>query len=160
VLRSDVIRKLTLGADPETRLPTEAYTPDITRRVYDALRDKAGAALAAGYTVIIDAVSLRPEERRSFAAIAEGLRVPFIGLWLEAAAITMERRIGARQRDASDATAEVLASQLRQDPGPIDWIRLNAGGGAVDCLAAARHALGQAAAPSSGPGDEFTDQRH
>ena len=144
VLRSDVTRKLALGADPETRLPPEAYTPDITRRVYDALRDKAAAALAAGYTAIIDAVSLRAEERQSFAAVAQRMAVPFTGLWLEADASAMERRIVARRSDASDATAEVLASQLQQHPGPIDWVRLDAGGGPIDCLAAARQALGLA----------------
>jgi uncharacterized protein len=144
VLRSDVTRKLALGADPEIRLPPGAYTPDITRQVYDALRVKAAAALAAGYTAIIDAVSLRPEERRSFAAVAQQMGVPFTGLWLEADAMAMERRIVARHIDASDATAEVLALQLRQDQGPIDWARLDAGGGPADCLAAARRALGLA----------------
>jgi uncharacterized protein len=141
VLRSDVTRKLALGADPETRLPPEAYAPDITRRVYDALRDRAAAALAAGYTAIIDAVSLRAEERRSFAAVAQQMGVPFTGLWLEADSMAMERRIIARHLDASDATAEILALQLRQDPGPIDWVRLDASGGPADCLAAARRAL-------------------
>jgi uncharacterized protein len=144
VLRSDVTRKLLLGADPETRLPPEAYTVDITHRVYQALREKAAAALAAGYTTIIDAVSLRPDERESFAEVANKAVVPFIGLWLSADAAAMERRIEGRRGDASDATAEVLAQQLRQDPGPIDWIRVEAGGGAETCLAAACRALAAA----------------
>ena len=58
VLRSDVTRKLLLGVDPEERLPATAYTRETSARVYDALRRKAAMGLAAGYTVIIDAVAL------------------------------------------------------------------------------------------------------
>ncbi len=141
VLRSDVTRKLLLGVAPETRLPADAYTPEITRRVYDILCEKAAKAVAAGYSVIIDAVSLRPAERQSFAEIARRAGVPFSGLWLEAGAPAMAARISARRGDASDATPEILAHQLRQDPGGMDWTRIDAGAGPEQCLDAARRAL-------------------
>src|SRR6516165_924091 len=141
VLRSDVIRKRLFGAAPETRLPGSAYGPEVSRRVYEALRQKATATLAAGYSVIIDAVSLKPEERRSFAAVAKATAVPFSGLWLAAPASTMEARLRARRHDASDASPRVLAQQLRQDAGPIDWLIIDAGTGLEACLAAARRAL-------------------
>ena len=141
LLRSDVTRKLLLGAAPETRLPAAAYAPDVTRRVYAALREKAATALAAGYSAIIDAVSLRPAERRSFAEIACKAGVPFAGFWLEADAEAMEERVRARRGDASDATTEILAQQLRQDPGAMDWTCIDAGGGPQQCLTAARRAL-------------------
>jgi uncharacterized protein len=144
VLRSDVIRKLALGAAPETRLPAEAYTPEITRRVYDALQTRARAALDAGYTAIIDAVSLMPEERQAFAEVARRAGVPFTGLWLEAGPGVMSGRIGERRGDASDATADVLAAQLRQDPGLIDWTRIDASGGRDESMAAVRRALAAA----------------
>jgi predicted kinase len=54
----------------------------------------------------------------------------------------MEGRLRARRHDASDASPEVLAQQLRQDPGPMDWVRFNAGTSPADCLFAARRALG------------------
>ena len=142
VLRSDVIRKQLFGVALETKLPASAYAPQASYGVYETLRRKAEDALAAGYSVIIDAVSLKPEERQSFAAIAAAAAVPFSGLWLEAPAPTMDRRLHARRHDASDASPEVLAQQLRQDPGPLDWVRVDASGGAADCLAAARRALG------------------
>jgi uncharacterized protein len=142
VLRSDVTRKLALGEAPENRLPAEAYTSQITRRVYDALREKAASVLAAGHTAIIDAVSLTPAQRKSFADVARKAGVPFTGLWLEANAEAMASRIQDRRDDASDATPEILAQQLRQDPGPIDWVRIDAGGGPEQCLVAARRALG------------------
>jgi uncharacterized protein len=141
VLRSDVTRKLLSGVPPETRLPADAYTREMSRRVYDVLRQKAEVALAAGYSAIIDAVALLPEERRSFAEVARAAAVPFSGLWLEGPAATMASRIGARQHDASDATGEVLAEQLRHEPGAIDWIRIDARGGPAETLAAARGAL-------------------
>jgi uncharacterized protein len=142
VLRSDVTRKLALGVAPETRLPAEAYTPDMTRRVYDALREKAATVLAAGYTAIIDAVSLAPAERQSFAEVARKAGVTFSGLWLEADADAMACRLRDRRDDASDATTGILAEQLRRDPGPIGWLSIDAGGEAGQCLAAARRALG------------------
>jgi aminoglycoside phosphotransferase family enzyme/predicted kinase len=141
VLRSDVIRKRLFGVAPETRLPASAYAPEVSRGVYEALRDKAAAALAAEYSVIIDAVSLNAEERRSFAAVAKAASVPFLGLWLAAPVPTMEHRLRARRRDASDASPEVLAQQLRQDAGPIDWVIIDAGAGPEACLTAARRAL-------------------
>ena len=141
VLRSDVIRKLLLGVDPEERLPATAYTRQTSARVYDALRRKAAVGLAAGYTVVIDAVALTSEERSSFAEVARAAAVPFSGLWLEARPKAMENRIRGRVRDASDASPEILAEQLRHDTGKIDWVRIDAGGGAEDCLANARHAF-------------------
>jgi len=141
VLRSDVIRKHLFGVAPETRLPARTYTPEASHRVYEALRRKAADALAAGYSVIIDAVALRPAERRSFAAIAAAAGVPFSGLWLAAPAAAMEARLRARRGNASDASPAVLARQLRQDPGQLDWVRIDGGAAPADCLAAARRAL-------------------
>jgi predicted kinase len=105
------------------------------------LRQKAAAALAAGYSAIVDAVSLRPAERAALAEVARRAGVPFSGLWLEAAPETMAERIRIRRHDASDATAAVLARQLEHDPGPIDWTCLDAGGGPETTLAAAHRAL-------------------
>jgi predicted kinase len=135
------MRKQLLGVDPETRLPANGYTREVTRRVYDSLCRKAAMALSAGYSAIIDAVSLMPEERKSFADVARAAVVPFSGLWLEGAAETMASRIRARRHDASDASPEILAEQLRHDPGLINWVRIDAGGRPEDCLAAARRAL-------------------
>lgn len=141
VLRSDVVRKQLFGVAPETRLPASAYTSEVSRLVYEMLRWKAADALATGCSVIIDAVSLKPAERESLAAVAAAAGVPFSGLWLAAPAATMDGRLRARRHDASDASPEVLATQLRQDPGPIDWVRVDAGSGPADCLSAARRAL-------------------
>jgi len=142
VLRSDVIRKRLFAVAPETRLPPSAYASQVSHRVYHTLRRKAAEALAAGYSVIIDAVTLKPSERRSFVTVAEAAGVPFAGLWLEAPPAAMNRRLRARRHDASDASPEVLAQQLQQDPGTVEWVRIEAGGDPEGCLSAARRALG------------------
>src|SRR6516225_3324235 len=134
VLRSDVIRKRLFGVAPETRLPASAYAPQVSRRVYRTLARQAADTLAANYSVIIDAVSLKPAERRSFAEIAAAAGVPFLGLWLMASEEAMDRRLRARRRDASDASPEVLAEQLRQNAGTMDWVRIDAGAGTKECL--------------------------
>jgi predicted kinase len=110
-------RQAFFGVAPETRLSASADAPEVSSRVYEALRRRAVAALAAGYSVIIGAVSLKPEQRQSFAAVAKAACVPFSRLWLAAPASEMERRIRARLHDASNASLEVLAQQLRQEPG-------------------------------------------
>lgn len=141
VLRSDVLRKLRFGNAPEARLPATAYTSEVTESVYRELCERAGAALDAGYSAIIDAVSLREDERRAFAAVAATAGVPFTGLWLDAPPEAMAVRLRERHGDASDATAEVLAQQAASDPGALDWIRIDASKNPDDALTSVRRAL-------------------
>ena len=140
-VRSDVIRKLLFGSPPESPLPAEAYQPDITERVYRDLRHGAATALRASYAAVIDAVALREDERRVFAAVAAEAGVPFTGLWLEAPADRLMARVRARSGDASDASPEIVGQQLAHDPGVIDWVRIDAGAGPDATLDAARRAL-------------------
>jgi uncharacterized protein len=91
--------------------------------------------------VIIDAVSLNEDERHSFASIAKQAGVPFSGIWLSAPADVMVARLRDRHNHASDASVEVLKQQLRRDPGPLDWQRVNVGGDRDTNLAAVRNAL-------------------
>ncbi len=138
LVRSDVIRKRLAGVAPETRLPAEAYSEDASRRVYQALYRDAAAALAAGYCVVTDAVFARPDERAAVETIARKASAPFTGLWLEAPADTLAARVTARTRDASDATAAVVARQLDYATGAIAWHRLDAGGSPEVVLERAR----------------------
>lgn len=142
VLRSDVLRKRLFGQAPESRLPPAAYEPEVNARVYETLEREAAQAIAAGYSVILDAVAARPEERAAFAAIAERAAIPFTGLWLEAAPEVLRQRLQARKHDASDADAAVLERQLTYDLGPMTWTRIDAGRDAGTVAAAARRAIG------------------
>jgi uncharacterized protein len=128
VLRSDVIRKRLWGVSPETPLPGTAYGKQVSGSVYEIICSKAVTALRAGYSVIIDAVSLKEQERRSFVKVAEDARVAFTGIWLEATPDLMAARISVRHDDASDASVEVLRQQLACDPGFIEWQRVEVSG--------------------------------
>jgi aminoglycoside phosphotransferase family enzyme len=128
VLRSDEIRKLLAGVPMTTRLPPETYTSEASAEVYDLLAHAAVRALAAGRTVILDAVSARPEERRGLAAIAARAEVPFAGIWLDVDEDVATARVEARRDDASDADAAVVHLQRGFDLGEIDWARIDADG--------------------------------
>ncbi|GAB0119414.1 bifunctional aminoglycoside phosphotransferase/ATP-binding protein [Acidisoma sp. 7E03] len=125
-LRSDVLRKAMLGAGETTRLDPEAYRPEVTARLRMEMAQLARAALRAGHSVILDATHRHPSERAEAADLAASLGVAFRGLWLEAPEVVLRARITGRQGDASDATAAVLAAQLADGTGPLDWTRLDA----------------------------------
>ncbi len=128
VLRSDVIRKALHGVASQTRLGADAYSSDVSARVYAMLCTHAATALGHGSAVIADAVWARPADRHALAEVARKAGVKFVGLWLDAPAGTLAARVAARTGGASDATGAVLDRQLADDTGPNDWIRIDAGG--------------------------------
>ena len=138
VLRSDVVRKRLFGAALTDRLPSSAYGAEVGQRVFQRMREEAAAALAAGRSVVTDAVYARPAERDAIEAVAAKAQVPFVGLWLNAPAEALVARIAARRGDASDATAAVLRQQLAYDLGRIDWHRIDAGDPADAVIGAAQ----------------------
>lgn len=140
-LRSDVIRKELWGVGETDRLPDSAYQAQANEEVYAAIRARAGRLLAAGRSVIADAVWARPRERAELEAVAREHRVPFQGLWLAADSGTLIARVEDRRGDASDATAAVVRRQLDYETGPIRWRRLDAGREAPELLRAAQAAL-------------------
>jgi aminoglycoside phosphotransferase family enzyme/predicted kinase len=141
ILRSDVERKRLFGGGEFDRLPGEAYSPQTTERVYERLRGLAAAALSAGQSAILDAVYLRPEERDAAERIAAQNHARFTGLWLEAPLGTLEERVTKRTKDASDATAGIVAAQAKQLPGTLDWRRLDASGSLEATAASALPAI-------------------
>lgn len=143
VLRSDVLRKALAGCDLFERLPQSAYAPAFTERVFAELARGAGIALAAGHAVVADAVYLAPTQRAAIEAVARAAATPFAGLWLEAPPALLERRVGARRDDVSDAGAEIVRAQARVDPGAIAWTRIDASRPQAEVVAAARAALSQ-----------------
>ena len=141
VLRSDVLRKHLMGVSPETRLPPSAYGEAVTEKVYGLMMGFAEQALRAGQSVIVDAVSARPRQRADLSYLAARLGVPFAGLWLEAEAEDLKRRIEERRNNASDATIEVLDRQLDYDLGPMDWARIDSSGPKERTVEKAREVL-------------------
>lgn len=123
VVRSDVERKRLAGVALEERMPAGSYTPDASARVYAVMLMRAGQALRAGHSVVLDAVFARPEERRAAEDLARKVGVPFEGVWLDVPKDVAQARVAARKGDASDATPAVVERQFGYDLGEIGWRR-------------------------------------
>ncbi|MCK6451277.1 MAG: AAA family ATPase [Alphaproteobacteria bacterium] len=141
VLRSDVLRKAIMGTDLFERLPQEGYGPDVTERVFSGLARAAGLALAGGHAVIADAVYMLESQRAEIAAAARAAGVAFTGIWLDASRECLERRVAARTRDVSDATVAIVRLQMDQQPGRMDWVRVDAAAGPGEVADAVRRIL-------------------
>jgi aminoglycoside phosphotransferase family enzyme/predicted kinase len=124
VLRSDVIRKRLFGREPTERLPPEAYKPEVSERVFATIAERARRLLAAGHSVIADAVYGHPEQRTAIEAVARQAHAPFTGIWLTAPEPVLEHRVGARVNDASDADARVVRLQRGIEKMWTRWRRL------------------------------------
>ena len=141
VLRSDIERKVLFNAGETERLPADAYTPEVTTRVYQTLADKAQRVIAAGHSAIVDAVFAKPQERALMSALAHRQRLDFHGLFLTADVATRIARVGGRVNDASDAGAEIARRQEDYDLGDLDWHKVDASGTPEETLERARDAL-------------------
>lgn len=126
ITETDRIRKAMYGVPVETRLPLEAYTPEVSERVYRALAARTHSILSIGGTVLVDALFDRPENRALIEETVAETGAPFTGVWLDADPETLRQRISQRSGGPSDATVDVLEKQLKHDPGPIDWMRFDA----------------------------------
>ena len=141
IVRSDVERKTLFGAGETDKLPTAAYTPDVTARVYGLIAGKAHRILAAGHSAIVDAVFATAQERDALAAAAKAAKVPVNGLFLTADLATRIARVGERRLDASDADAAVVQTQESYDLGALTWPKIDASGTLVDTLGRAKAVL-------------------
>jgi predicted kinase len=140
-LRSDVERKRLFGVPETQRLDRQHYRIGVAQRVYSILENKARAALAAGHSVIVDAVFAKPEERLAIEAVAREAGRAFVGLWLDAPAKTLMDRVETRRGDASDADRRVVNEQLEYDLGPIAWSVVDAAGALPSSIDHAEPAL-------------------
>ena len=158
-LRSDVERKRLANLDASARtgpaLAAGLYAEEGTRRTYERLARLAGAALAAGFVTLVDATFLKRWQRELLREVAHVRGVPLRILSLAAPEELLRQRIAARGRagtDASEATAEVLAWQIRsQEPLGEDEL-------ACTIRLDAEHASGEAAVRrliASLPGFQF-----
>jgi aminoglycoside phosphotransferase family enzyme/predicted kinase len=126
IVESDRIRKAMHGVSAETRLDAAAYRPEVSEKVYAEIGRQAAEILAAGGSVVADAVFDRPENRRMLAdAVQHHAR--FDGFWLDLPPDKLRDRVARRPRGPSDADLAVLDTQLARSPGPIEWRRLDAG---------------------------------
>lgn len=120
-IRSDVERKRLFGFDAlavtGSVVDAGLYGPDAGRRTYERLAEAARAALAGGFSAIVDATFLAGAQREAFAALAAAADTDFLILDFKAPESELRARVGARLRaggDASEADQAVLEAQLRR----------------------------------------------
>ncbi len=118
-LRSDVERKRLYGLGPDeasdSALGSGIYSAEAGQRTYARLATLAEIVTGAGLPVIIDATTLKREQRETFRTLARRLRVPCALVHCAASEKELRDRVtGRRVRggDASEATVAVLESQL------------------------------------------------
>jgi aminoglycoside phosphotransferase family enzyme/predicted kinase len=126
VIGSDLIRKRLSGVSPLESLDPEAYSSEMSERVYATVAERARTTIREGHSAIVDAVYARPGDREAIARVAADLTVPFVGIWLEAPETTLITRVEQRRNDPSDADAAVIRLQHREGSGVIGWHRLDA----------------------------------
>lgn len=111
IIRTDATRKRIATLHPQLPL----YSDAMHRLTYQTMFDAAAVVLQAGWSVILDATFLSPQERQRARAVAEAAGVPFRFLWLDIPEQDLHRNIRQRRLqgdDISDADLEVLQAQL------------------------------------------------
>jgi len=118
-IRSDVERKRLFGLDASARSHSPVggglYASDVDRRTYDRLAELARLIVRAGYTVVVDAAFLKRSQRDLLRGVASELGVRFVIADCAAPQSVLRDRVTRRlerEHDASEATLDVLASQL------------------------------------------------
>jgi predicted kinase len=87
---------------------------------------RAERVLRAGYSVVLDAVFAREDERVAVEALALKTGVPFEAIWLDVPKEVAQARVAQREADASDATPAVVERQFGYDLGRVTWQRRQA----------------------------------
>jgi predicted kinase len=134
VVGSDRTRKAMFDMSPDQSLPSEAYSHEVSARVYAEMAARSERMLEDGVTVIADAVHDRAEDRARIEAVAAATGAPFDGVWLQADPEALRGRLKTRDPGASDADADVLAGQLAHAPKSIDWQTVSTGATVTDSL--------------------------
>lgn len=111
-IRSDAVRKHLAGVSLTERGGEELYTPEMTEKTYGRLLELGILLASAGYAVILDAKYDRQSLRQPVIAAAEKHHLPLQILHCTAPEQILRDRLNSRTGDVSDATANLLASQL------------------------------------------------
>ena len=123
MIRSDATRKRIAADFPYLEL----YGKPMHIHTYKAMFDAARTALAAGFSVILDATFLHPDSRQQVHALAKACDVPLHFFWLDVDTPTLKTNIRRRQQsghDISDADLTVLDLQLAEYQRPSEaWVR-------------------------------------
>ena len=107
VVRSDVLRKELAGLSEQVTTPPQLretlYSPEWNDRTYAECLRRAERLLFEGRRVLVDATFREERQRQIFLNVAVRWGVPAGILLCQAKPETVQRRLGLRQGDASDA---------------------------------------------------------
>jgi uncharacterized protein len=118
-IRSDAVRKHLAGiplncrGDQSGEFGSGIYTPEMTQKTYDRLRELALLLAKQGWTVILDAKYDRQALRQPVISEAESTGLAVKILHCTAPLEVVRDRLNARQGDIADATADLLADQIK-----------------------------------------------
>lgn len=147
-IRSDVERKRIHGLMPDMRASPATlsglYNARATEATFQRLAALAKAALMSNFPVIIDATFLKREHHARFQELARIIDVPFVIIHCRAPSDVLADRIASRamlERDASDATADVL----RQQQATLDALSAEEAATTVSVDTCEMNSLGSAA---------------
>lgn len=143
-IATDIVRKELAGIRPTERGPASIYTPDFTRRTYEAVRTRARTATVEGARVVtLDGNFPVPELRAAAAEAARDAGAGILIVHVDVAADVAARRAEARARDpssVSDAGPEQLKALRERFVAPTSaegspMIRVDGGGHVDDAVA-------------------------
>jgi len=122
IVRSDVVRKELAGMTPTDRLDAAGnerlYAPEMSRRTYAALLERAERHVRDGRAALLDATYLRRDSRDAARELAARLGAPFAILDVHCEPDVVRERLRRRaagNQDASDAGVEVYEEQVRTE---------------------------------------------
>lgn len=110
-LRSDAVRKHLGGVPLDEKGPQSLYSADMTAQTYGKLTDLGLTLAQAGYDVILDAKYDRVALRQPVLTGADQATLPVTIVHCDAPLEVLRDRLGQRQGDIADATADLLDAQ-------------------------------------------------
>ncbi|BAY95399.1 MULTISPECIES: bifunctional aminoglycoside phosphotransferase/ATP-binding protein [unclassified Tolypothrix] len=112
-LRSDAVRKHLAGIPLMERGGDEIYTPEMTQKTYARLLELGTILANQGFSVILDAKYDQQQLRQEAITQAEKHQIPLQIIQCTAPLEVVQERLLKRTGDIADATADLLASQIK-----------------------------------------------
>ncbi|MBW4686165.1 MAG: AAA family ATPase [Komarekiella atlantica HA4396-MV6] len=113
-VRSDAVRKHLGGISLWEKGGDDLYTPEMTEKTYERLLTLGILLANQGFPVILDAKYDRQQLRQAAIAQANNHQLPLQIINCTAPLEVLQERLANRTGDIADATADLLASQLKQ----------------------------------------------
>ena len=126
-IRSDAARKHLGGVPLTAKADDSLYSPEMTEKTYNRLMELGVLLAKQGFTVILDAKFDHIAQRKNVIDACKAADIPYQILHCQAPTAVLEQRLNDRSDDISDATADLLQSQVENTEGFTEdeslWVR-------------------------------------